>query len=259
MIELFGVFRVFNHNMTKMMGNRMLKKSLVLVLMMVSSLAFAEGNLYAESYQAQGNGSLHSLQTNPDTKMFVSNHKDVDNISMLENGYDMMGSSEFVAGDVAANLALAHAKSIKADTVLVYTKYASKQMELSKIEAIKQAAKGTHEVDASVLKQDEEQFKYFASYWAKLPTPLLGLHIIKLKTKEGVSLDGLKILAVIKDSPAAKANLMRGDVLLKIGDLVLDKPEELSIAANQYQGKTVEIAYERDGDAAVTTATLNSH
>ncbi|MFM9834492.1 MAG: PDZ domain-containing protein [Methylophilaceae bacterium] len=236
----------------------MLKKTLVLFLLLIAQIASADENLFAANYHAQNNGNLQSLQASPDTKMYVSNHKEDDNISMLENGYDLMGSSSFEAGNVPAELALAHARSIKADTVLVYSKYASKQMALSKIEAIKQAAKGSHEVDASVLKQDEEQYKYFASYWAKIPTPLLGLHVIKLKTKEGEPLDGLKVLAVIKDSPAAKVNLMRGDVLLKIGEVTLQKPEELSLAARQYQGKKVEITYEREGESAVTTATLNS-
>jgi len=232
----------------------------LIVLAAFSNLALAAENLYEKNYKEQNVGGLVSLQANPDTKMYVSNHKDDDNITMLENGYDMMGSSGFEAGNVAPELALQHAKSIKADTVLVYSKYASKKSSLSKIQAIKEAAKTTHEVDESVLKQDDEQYNYYASYWAKLPMPLLGVHIIKLKqVGEDVQAEnGLKVLAVIKDSPAAKANLLQGDVLLKIGDIELQKPEELSTAARQYQGKTVKIAYERDGQAAETTATLNS-
>jgi len=239
----------------------MIKKILVLSLLVFAmQTAQAAENPYEKNYKAQNDGNLKSLQANPDTKMFVSNHKDDDNISMLENGYDMMGSSGFEAGDISADLALQHARSIKADTVLVYSKYASKKSSLSKIEAIKEAARTTGEVDESVLKQDEEQYKYYASYWAKLPMPLLGVHVIKLKPagEDTKPEDGLKVLAVIKGSPAAKANLLRGDVLRKIGDIELQKPEELSAAARQYQGKTVEIAYERSGEPATTTATLNS-
>ncbi|MGQ0442634.1 MAG: PDZ domain-containing protein, partial [Methylophilaceae bacterium] len=222
----------------------------------------AAENLFEKHYKEQNAGNLQSLQANPQTAMYVSNHKDEDNISMLENGYDLMGSSGFEAGDVKPELALQHAKSIKADTVLVYTKYASKQTSLSNIEAIKPAAKTTGEIDEKDLKQAEEKYKYYASYWAKLPMPLLGVHIIKLKpvNADGTAdaENGLKVLAVIKDSPAAKANLLRGDVLLKMGSIELEKPETLSLVARQYQGKTVEIAYERNGQPAVTTANLNS-
>jgi len=236
----------------------MLKNLLILVLLFVAQLAHAGENLFENNYQPQKNGGLQSQMVNPDTKMYVSNHKDEDNINMLEDGYDLMGTSDFEAGNIAPEQALQHAKNIKADAVLVYSKYASKQMELSKIQAIKQAAKTTHEVDESVLKQDETQYKYFASYWAKMPMPLLGLHVIKLKPVDAEPENGLKVLAVIKDSPAAKANLQRGDVLLKIGEIAVQKPEELAIAVLKYQGKAVEIGYERDGQPASTQATLNS-
>ena len=111
------------------------------------------------------------------------------------------------------------------------------------------------------------QYRYFASYWAKLPTPLLGVHIIKLKpaatgnAEEDAKVQpdsGLKLLAVIKDSPAAKAHLLRGDVLTKIGDVVLEQPDALYEAVKKYQGMQVEIAYEREGESAVTMATLNA-
>ena len=244
----------------------MIKKILVLVLLLATQLASAGENLYEKNYKAQNAGGLVSMQANPDTKMYVSNHKEDDNISMLENGYDMMGSSGFEAGDVSADLALAHAKSIKADTVLVYSKYASKQASVSKIQAIKEAAKTTHEIDESVLKQDEEQYIYYASYWAKLPPPLLGVHVVKLVRAADPQDDdvkreevqGLKILAVIKGSPAEKAGLLKADTIKKIGDLDINQSDDLFAAVKQYQGKSVEIAYERDEQASVTTATLNS-
>jgi membrane-associated protease RseP (regulator of RpoE activity) len=243
----------------------MIKKMLVVALVALSiQVAYAAENLYEKNYRAQHIGDLKSLNPNPDTKMYVSNHYDEDNISMLEDGYDMMGSSGFEAGSIAPDLALEHAKSIKADVVLVYSKYASKKSELSKLQTIKEAAKTTGEIDPEVLEAgDEEQYKYYASYWAKMPMPILGLHVIKLmqKSKDSDTVtpqEGLKILAVIKDSPAFKAGLKRGDVLLRMGDVSLQKPEELSLAARKYQGKKVEIAYERDDEPSVTNATLNS-
>jgi predicted metalloprotease with PDZ domain len=158
---------------------------------------------------------------------------------------------------------LIHAKSIKADVVLVYSKYASKRSSISTLQTIKEAAKTTGEIDAEVLEGDEEQYKYYASYWAKLPMPLLGLHVIKLKHKEKdsdviVDEDGLKVLAVIKNSPAFKAGIKRGDVLLKVGSVDVQTPALLSKAVGKYAGKTVKIAYKRQDELASTDATLNS-
>lgn len=110
--------------------------------------------------------------------------------------------------------------------------------------------------------EDEESYQYYASYWAKLPMPLLGLHVIKLKHKakdsEAVVTDeGLKILAVIKDSPAFKAGLTRGDVLLSLAGVALEQPQALSQVASKHKGKRVDIVYERNGQAMQTQATLN--
>lgn len=243
----------------------MIKKMLVMFLVVFTiQVAQAAENLYEKNYKEQTSGDLKSLNPRPDTKMYVSNHYDEDNISMLEDGYDMMGSSGFEAGSIAPDMALEHAKSIKADVVLVYSKYASKKSELSKLQTFKEAAKTTGEIDPEVLEaEDEEQYKYYASYWAKMPMPILGLHVIKLKhkSKDGDTIiadEGLKILAVIKGSPAYKAGLKRGDVLMRIENVNLQQPEELSLAARKYQGKKVEIAYARNEVPSVTHATLNS-
>ena len=94
----------------------MMKKMLcaALVTFCIQTVQATE-NLYEKNYKEQNNSNLQSMQANPDTKMYVSNHFDDDNISMLESGYDMMGSSGFEAGSIAPDLALEHAKSIKAD------------------------------------------------------------------------------------------------------------------------------------------------
>ena len=223
----------------------------------------ATDNWYAKSYKAQNSGNLASLQANPDTKMYVSNRKEEDDISMLENGYDLMGSSGFTAGDVPAEQALAYAKALKADTVLVYSKYGTEKTPANKIALIKEAAKAGKELTEKDLEKEQAKFNYYASYWAKLPKPLLGVHVIKLAKRESpedekaIEEKGLKVIAVIKDSAAAKANLKRGDVLIKLGDTVLEKPEQLSVSAKKYQGKTVPITYERAGQENTTEVAIN--
>ena len=113
------------------------------------------------------------------------------------------------------------------------------------------------------MKEEPIQYKYYASYWAKLPAPLLGVHIIKLAsrdvdTEQVVEKKGLKVLAVVKDSPAAKAGLLRGDVLLKISDVELNKPEELSSVVKKFQGQDVVIEYERGGNKNIAKAQINT-
>ncbi len=249
--------------------NKTLKPKMMLLGLFAAGILFAAmqlsaaENWYEKNYKSQNSGDLKSMQASPDTKMYVSNHKEEDDVTMLESGYDMMGSSGFTAGDVPADLALQHAKTLKADTVLVYSKYGSAKTGASKIQLIKEAAKAGKELSEEDLAEEPTNYKYYASYWAKLPAPLLGVHVIKLAKKESqeaekaTEIDGLKVIAVIKDSPAAKAGLMRGDTLIKLADSPLNKPEELSTIVRQHQGKEVAVEYERNGEKNMAKAQIN--
>ena len=232
-------------------------------LLMTAKVLAADENPYEKNYKPQNTSNVSSLEAKPEPKLYLSNHKEDDNISMLESGYDMMGSSGFEGAGVLPELALQHAKTIKADTVLIYKKYGSAMNSASKLELIREAAKKGGEIDDKDLIEEPTQYKYYASYWAKLPAPLLGVHIIKLasrdaETEQVVEKKGLKILAVIKDSPAAKAGLLRGDVLLKISDVELNKPEELSSVVRKFQGQDVVIEYARNDVKVATKAQINS-
>jgi hypothetical protein len=228
----------------------------------------AEVNPYTKNYKEQNTNNLKSLNPNPDTKLLVSNHKDDDNISMLESGYDMIGSSGFSATEASPDLALQQGRSVKADTVLIYKKYESAKTASSQLQLIKEAAKKGEDIDPNDLVEEPTQHYFYASYWAKLPTPLLGVHVIKLKkstdetTGEGAAevqaLPGLKVIAVIKESPAAKAGIVRGDSVMKIGDMVLTDANDLFAAVKKYAGQTVAVQLERNGVPASISVAINS-
>ena len=259
----------------KSLNRETVKTKIMLVSLITLGVAFMASQLiagemgslknwYESSYKSQNSGDLKSLEALPDTKMYVSNHKEDDDISMLESGYDMIGSSGFTAGEVPPEQALAHAKTLKADTVLVYSKYGSAKTSSGKMQMIKEAAKLGKELTEKDLAEEPTNYKYYASYWAKLPTPLLGVHVIKLAKKESaedekaVEYEGLKVLAVIKDSPAANAGLKRGDVLLKLANNKLNKPEELSNVVRQHQGQEVVVEFERNGEKNTTKTQINT-
>lgn len=253
-----------------------LKKMLVAGFLSLSLVSFvfinmaqaAEENPYAKNYKEQNTYNLKSLSPNPDTKIFVSNHKDDDNITMLEDGFDMIGSSGFSATEASPDLALQHAKSIKADTVLIYKKYGSAKTASSQLQLVKEAAKKGKEIDPNDLVEEPTEYNFYASYWAKLPMPLLGVHIIKLKkntnettddgSAEVQALPGLKIIAVIKESPAAKAGIVRGDTVLKIGDMALVEADDLFAAVKKYAGQTVAVELERKGVPTRVSVAINS-
>lgn len=222
-------------------------------------------NLYEKNFKAQNQQALKSMIHNPETLIFVGKKQAEDNISMLESGFDLIGTSGFTAKEISPDSALAFGKQLKADQVLVYSQEAKKPKK-SKIEFIKEAAKKGGEIELKDL-EEEKEYDYYASYWAKLPIPLFGVHLIKLnevsqepETGEikKVAQKGLKLIAVIQESPAAKAGILRGDSLLKMGDADMNKPDDLFAAVKKYQGQTVPVKVLRGEQEMTMQVALNS-
>ncbi len=252
----------------KMTGGLLLLSFLGLGATLLAPKAHADGavkansNLFEEKYVEQNDQHLKSLKASPDTTLEISENQEADTTRMLENGFDMMGTSEFVSVAIPADLAKVYGKRIKADAVLVYDKPTSLTTNMVNFD-------GTEEGNKTIKEANDENAKnvrtiHSASYWAKLPMPLLGVHVIKLvKTsanpaEEGTPLPGLKIIAVIKESPAAKANIATGDTLLKIGDVALEKSDDLFDAVRRYQGQAVDVVFRHGEEEVKTNVALNS-
>ncbi len=238
---------------------RIMRLLLVLFLVLFGLAAQADENWYARHYQTQAKGNLASMQAQPETVLYAGKNRQEDNISMLEQGYDLMGVSSFEAGEVSPQQALVHGKNIKADMVLVYADKARNTTPIGQMEFIREARRKGKELTERDLKE-LPQYSYHATYWAKLPAPLLGVHVIKLvpKDEEVAAAEGVNVVAVIRDSPAAQAGLLRGDVLLALGGKLVNKPEELSTLVAALQGQSVKLEILRDGAPQTVSVTLGT-
>jgi membrane-associated protease RseP (regulator of RpoE activity) len=222
----------------------------------------ANSNLFEEKYVEQNDHQLKSLKVSPETTLELGENQEADTTRMLENGYDMMGTSEFVSGKIPAELAKTYGEKIKADNVLVYDKPTSLMTNMVNFDGTEDGNKVIQEANDENTRN--EKTIHYASYWAKLPMPLLGVHVIKLvkaavnQSEEGVVQPGLKIIAVIKESPAAKASIATGDTLLRIGDVALEKADDLFAAVKRYQGQTVDIVFRHGDEDVKTMVALNS-
>lgn len=163
--------------------------------------------------------------------VYIGRERVADYQRMLEDGYDLIGYSAFEDGAVSPELLAGQAAQLGADQVLVYINRAGSRAS------------------------EEARYSYFASYWLKLQPPLLGVHVQReAAAEEGTG--GLEVLAVIKDSPAAKAGLQQGDVLMGLADTRLRDPEQLGQVALGYAGQTVEASFVRYGVRLRTPVTL---
>ncbi len=99
------------------------------ILLLVPLLLWAGcGNPYSQFYVdlTGGEDILNSPQVVLSTgapKLVQGSNIEQDNLNMLENCYLLLGTSNFNAEGVSANLAIEHARKIHADTVVVYGQY----------------------------------------------------------------------------------------------------------------------------------------
>ncbi|HYD33836.1 MAG TPA: PDZ domain-containing protein [Methylophilaceae bacterium] len=203
----------------------------------------AAENLFAKSFVKR---DLPSVALQPDTegpKVYRGEDRTTDYQSMLENGYDMLGYSEFLAGENVSPISLEeHAKQVKADVALVYTRHAGEVPASVQVQQLREQAKKGERPDTSQA-ESKDTYNYYASYWAKLRPPLLGVHV--MGPAEDKDTDGLRVIAVIHESPADKAGIKVGDVLKRLGDVVLKSPSALTQAAQRYAGQKADVDLQR--------------
>ena len=195
-----------------------------------------------------------------EVKIFKGSDKDRDYLRLLEDGYDLLGLSSFKAGEVPPDQAAAQAREIKADVVMVYTNRFGKVPDAVKMEAARNKLKNKSDYGAApefeLLGNMEYGFEYYATFWTKLLPPLLGVHVND--RPQGDKTPGVPVVAVIKNSPAAAADIRGGDEVLRIGTQETNNGESLVKAVRDQAGKTVEVTWSRDGSVMHTPVTLGT-
>jgi membrane-associated protease RseP (regulator of RpoE activity) len=79
----------------------------------------------------------------------------------------------------------------------------------------------------------------------------------QLRKHFGVSQGGVLVAEVEADSPAAKAGLRAGDVILQVGDQAVEDPPQLARAVRRYQeGEQATITIMRDGRTETLSVTF---
>ena len=133
---------------------------------------------------------------------------------MLEDGYSRVGYSLFNAATVDKDDALTQAKAVHAEIVIVYTNKAAARTEC------------------------------LANYWIKMKPPVFGVHVQDLTTELRINngtKKGVYVLAVVKDSPASRAGIVRGDIVRKIGDIEVNEAATLRDTVGKLAGQKVTV------------------
>tara|TARA_B110001469_G_C9620753_1_gene309352 strand:- start:1068 stop:1811 length:744 start_codon:yes stop_codon:yes gene_type:complete len=230
---------------------------LISLILFISNVAFSNENLFEKNYQIQSPKGFQSFSKNLNTKMMRGWNQKTDKFKMLEDGYDLMGHSNFTAPYTSPNLALQHAKSMKADMVLLYDRQINDSSRATIIKKAREKARKANrvkevgnlteiEINEDDLVDENVKYEINATYWVKLPKPIFGAHFIKLNS-DIEAINGVQIIAVIKGSPAAIAGIKKNDSITSIAKISVNKPEDLISAIRKNKGKLIEVGYLRAG------------
>ena len=204
-------------------------------------------NLFSTSFVESKHSNAKRIVSNDEPKLFAGKDKVEDKLRMEQRGFELIGYSDFQSGDVPPEMVIPQAKKLNADTVLLYSERVNTSPASVRLQQMRDAKSANTKPSVS--------YQYFASYWAKLAKPSLGVHV---KVPEaGEKIEGLDVMVVLEGSAAQAAGLMKDDILVSIGDVPFTKVEDLSKAVQQYAGQTVDMVYIRERMRHQEKLTLN--
>jgi len=209
-----------------------------------------------------------------------------DSLKMREDGYLLVGNPSFDAGNVDEEGAISQAKRVHAAVVILYSQYTHTESGIRPHSSPNTQTSSTTFSGGTYGSGDEEYFygnaetttrgttttyipynvrksDYLVTYWIKLKksTIKLGVLLLDLTTElkqELGSNKGMLIDVVIKDSPAFHADILRGDVLRRIGNIKIYSHQTFDEAIEQYRGKTVGVEIYRNEKTIEKEVKLNA-
>lgn len=230
---------------------------------------------------------------NPEIYAYSSDPRS-DNIRAAEAGYVLIGSSAFYGPPATMTTAelRAQAKRVGASLVLIHSKYKDtisgvvpwsvpNPPQVSTVTSNGTVssygpggfATGTYSGESTIttpggvstydIPYSISRYDMLATFWVRqdISKLRLGADVHNLPDALRSKLQrntGVVVTAVIRDTPAFDANILRGDVILKIdGQDVIDGRDFMS-QLKEFQGQTVKIRLLRDGATKTLTVTLRN-
>lgn len=234
------------------------------------------GNPYEQFYSPSPNVATHSAIVAPSSgepTLLRGTTIEQDGITMLREGFFMVGGSSFNAGQISDEMAIAQAKKVGADRVVVYKDYTN--TETGNIPVTQQTAQTTYHsgsvfgsggsamysgtsttygTQTTYVPYSIDKYNFVATYWRKVLQGGLGIFVIELSTSDrqrigsnkGTSIKGIK-----KGSAAFNADILEGDIIRRVDDtIIIDTSHALKIIRSKL-GSEITLVLDRAGTEIV--------
>jgi hypothetical protein len=222
--------------------------------------------------------------TGGEPRLITGSNPESDNQTMWEQNYEIVGSSSFNAGPIDPSEAVSWAKVLRADTVIVYSRYSNTvsgtiPLTLPDTQTSNTSLTGTsynqyggftnfsgnaetttYGSKTTYIPYSVNRSDYLATYWIRMKSPILGAKVQELtpeKRREIASNKGVEVFAVVRGTPAFGEDIMKGDIIRKInGQDVLDG-KDFSEKIVSLAGQKAQLELVRDKKTIKKVITLN--
>jgi len=217
-------------------------------------------------------------------RLYSGSDVEADSLRMIEEGFDLIGYSCFSASTAKSDDAKSHAEDVGAQVVLVYSKYSHTDTGTSIVSVPNPPVRSTTYASGSAfgsggfstfygsattttsggystytMPYSIDRYDFGATYWIKKRPPVLGVTCRDLsenERKQWARNRGAVVIAVIKRSPAHVADVLRGDVILRIGGYEISDSFDLIDQLDRQQGNQVDVELLRDGRSLTKRVSL---
>ncbi len=265
----------------------MIKKLIAALLSVVLLQGCISTNPFAKFYYDQTGGadlsiSPHVVSSSGKPQIYRGSDQEQDSLKMCENGYLLIGYSSFNAGNVKEKGAIKQAKKIHAAVVILYSTHTgtisgsmpltlpNTQMSSTSLQGNIYGSGGstsysgnayttTYGTTTTYVPYTVHRYEYFATYWIKGKPAVFGAYFKDLTPeirRQIGSNKGALVTAVVKGSPAFEADIFKGDVLKKVGNIAIFDKDSLRNACDKYAGKETDILIIREGKELHKTVKL---
>jgi hypothetical protein len=240
-----------------------------IAIFVVALVLNACGNPYAEYYKPNTKIDEGAYFKSGEPKLIIGSNRNRDFHKMTEDGFRLIGWSTFNSKVVSNKSALAQAKRVGADRVVVYKKYTNSESGVTPLTlpdtqttyhsgtvtgiggmATYGGTSTTYGTRTTYIPYSIDRYDQTATYWRRLKPGGLGVGLMELSDEDRKKIGsnkGAVISIVRRDSAAYRADLIPGDILRAIGgDIVTSRRSAFQALAKNY-GKTAEFIFWRSG------------
>ena len=201
----------------------------------------------------------------------------------LEDGYILVGSSTWNGPGANPNQAIQQGRKVGADLIFIssrYTNTVNSAIPLTlpttsttyssgtataygaggTVTAYGTGVSTTQGSQTTMIPVSTDRFAYGVAYLIKAPYAVMGTLVAlpnaDQRAKFGTN-RGLYIAAVQRGTPAFRADIMTGDLLVSVGGKPTDSLEDWEAVKRQYNGQTMDVVTRRGTVESVKSITLN--